>query len=215
MTIREILAGRGPARHRIVAGTLAVLAAVVLGLGGCSSSTAHAPLTSPAPPGTAAAPTVGFAPMAKSTPDRVQIPAIGVDSPLMGLGLRPDGSMQVPPGAFPAGWYTGAPTPGELGPAVLAGHIDWTGQTGVFYKLRDLKPADEVTVTRHDGAAAVFRVTHIAQYSKTSFPTATVYGNIDRAELRLITCGGALDRRAHSYDDNIVVFADLVGARPA
>ena len=200
----------------MVAAAVAVLAAVMLGVVGCSSAAGNAPPTSSAPPGSAAAaPAGGVAPLAKSIPERVQIPAIGVDSPLMGLGQRPNGSMQVPPGAFPAGWYTGAPTPGELGPAVLAGHIDWAGQTGVFYKLRDLKPTDEITVTRRDGTAALFRVTQVAQYPKTSFPTTTVYGNLDHAGLRLITCGGALDRQAHSYDDNIVVFADLVGARPA
>lgn len=219
MTGQNLLTRPGPPLRRIVAGALALLAAVVLGLAGCSSAPVSGPpLASPgnvAGPPVEGPPLVGVAPMGKAPPDRVQIPAIGVDSALMGLGLRPDGSMQVPPGAFPAGWYTGAPTPGELGPAVLAGHIDWAGRTGVFFRLRELKPADEVTVTRQDGTAAVFRVTQVAQYPKTSFPTAAVYGNINHPGLRLITCGGALDRRAHSYNDNVVVYADLVAARPA
>jgi sortase (surface protein transpeptidase) len=115
----------------------------------------------------------------------------------------------VPPGAFPAGWYTGAPTPGELGPAILAGHVDHGGSAGVFYRLRDLEPGDTVEVARQDGSAAVFRVTRVEQHRKEAFPTAAVYGDLDHAGLRLITCGGQFDGRVHSYEDNIVVFAEL------
>ena len=153
--------------------------------------------------------------LSRSRPVRLQIPAIGVDSELMQLGLLADGSLQVPPAGFPAGWYTGAPTPGERGPAVLAGHVDWNGRPGVFYDLRRLRVRDEVRVQREDGTVARFRVVRIAQFPKRVFPTALVYGNLDHAGLRLITCGGSFDRSARSYRDNLVAFADLVGAVPA
>jgi Sortase domain len=139
----------------------------------------------------------------------VQIPAIGVDSGLMDLGLNTDGSLEVPPNGFPAGWYTGGPTPGELGPAIIAGHIDWNGP-GVFYNLHNLQPGDQVTVTRADGSHPAFRVSKVAQYPKDQFPTTLVYGNIDHAGLRLITCGGSFDSQSGHYDDNTVVFADLI-----
>lgn len=148
--------------------------------------------------------------MERSTPARLRIPALGVDSDLMELGLLQDGTMQVPPAGFPAGWYTGAPTPGELGPAVIAGHVDWAGEPGVFSDLLDLSPGDEVTVEREDGTAGVFRVARVEQFPKDQFPTDVVYGDIDHAGLRLITCGGSFDRRAGHYRDNVVVFADLV-----
>jgi len=151
--------------------------------------------------------------MARSVPVRVQIPAIGVDSALMGLGLQDDGTMQLPPTGFPAGWYTGAPSPGERGPAIIAGHVDWGGRPGVFYGLRDLVPGAEVTVARVDGSTAVFRVSRVQTFPKEAFPTAAVYGNLDHPGLRLITCGGSFDRAARSYVDNIVAFADLVGTR--
>jgi sortase (surface protein transpeptidase) len=128
----------------------------------------------------------------------------------MRLGALADGTMEVPPVGFPAGWYSNAPTPGELGPAILAGHVDWGGRPGVFYRLRDLKSGDKITVDRQDGSAAVFRVTRVEQFPKNDFPTGLVYGDIDHAGLRVITCGGAFDRRARSYESNIVVFADLV-----
>ncbi len=149
--------------------------------------------------------------LARSSPVRLQIAAIGVDTGLMNLGLRTDGSMEVPPGGFPAGWYTGAPTPGELGPAIIAGHIDMKGP-GVFYRLHNVKPGNQVAVTRADGSKAVFRVTRVGQFSKEHFPTELVYGDIDHAGLRLITCGGTFNSQSGHYEDNIIVFADLVSS---
>ena len=203
-------------RSRVMAGVAALLAiiAVIAVAAGCSSDAAPAPTPSVSAPGSVA-PSAAMAPLARSAPVRVQIPAIGVDSTLLQLGLRADGSLQVPPSGFPAGWYTGAPTPGELGPAILAGHVDWGGQPGVFYHLRDLQPEADVTVTRQDGSTAVFRVTQVKEYPKNEFPTDVVYGDLDHPGLRLITCGGSFDRETRNYDDNIVVFADLVATHPS
>jgi LPXTG-site transpeptidase (sortase) family protein len=147
--------------------------------------------------------------MRKSTPIRVFIPAIGVDSPLIRLGLKSNGNLQVPPNGFPAGWFTGAPTPGEKGPAVIAGHVRWAGRAGVFARLGRLRPGDKITVTRQDRSAAVFRIVRIKQYPKSTFPSAAVYGDLDHAGLRLITCGG-LDYLSGKYEANLVVFADLM-----
>jgi sortase (surface protein transpeptidase) len=165
-------------------------------------TTADAEPTHPAVAGT----------MAAAAPVRLQIPAIGVDSELMGLGLQADGTLEVPPGGFPAGWYTGAPTPGELGPAIIAGHVDWGGEPGVFFDLRDLASGDEIAITRQDGSTARFRVTGVERFDKDEFPTQAVYGDLDHAGLRLITCGGDFDRQARSYVDNLVVFAELTGS---
>jgi hypothetical protein len=179
-------------------------------------SASAGPLPVPAPP--VPSPGVALAagaakPLARSVPVRLLIPAIGVDSTLMELGLHDDGTMEVPPAGFPAGWYTGAPTPGELGPAVIAGHVDWTGP-GVFYDLHKLAADDEARVERLDGSTAVFRVTRVEEYRKAAFPTAEVYGDIAYAGLRLITCGGSFNKRTGHYEDNIVAFAELV-ASPA
>ena len=164
---------------------------------------------SPAPPTPVVAPTPEAPHLSRSTPIRLQIPAIGVDTALMELGLLPDGTLEVPPEGFPAGWYNGGPTPGELGPAVIAGHVDWTGPA-VFYKLHDLKLDDQVSVTREDGSVAVFRVTRVEQVPKNAFPTALVYGDISFAGLRLITCGGLFNKKIGHYVDNIIVFATFI-----
>lgn len=148
--------------------------------------------------------------MTAAAPVRLQIPSIGVDTELMDLGLQADGSLEVPPNGFPAGWFTGAPTPGELGPAIIAGHVDWGGQAGVFFDLRDLASGDAIAITREDGSTADFRVTRVERHAKDEFPTEAVYGDLDHAGLRLITCGGDFDPRMRSYNDNLVVFAELV-----
>jgi sortase (surface protein transpeptidase) len=137
---------------------------------------------------------------------RLRIPAIGVDSKLMDLGLKSDGTLETPPGPFPAGWFTGSPTPGELGPAIIVGHVRFV-TPGVFARLSQMRPGDEIIVKRQDGSAPRFRVTRLAHFEKSAFPTKKVYGNIDRAGLRLITCGG-LDARTNVFDENVVVFAD-------
>lgn len=148
--------------------------------------------------------------MATSVPVRLRVPMIGVDSGLTALGLQADGTLQVPVAGFPAGWYTGGPTPGEVGPAVLAGHVDWAGRPGVFARLQDLAVGAGITVDRADLSTARFVVTRVERLPKGAFPTDAVYGNLDHPGLRLVTCGGSFDRNVHHYRDNIVVFADLV-----
>lgn len=150
----------------------------------------------------------GVLPMARSAPTRLRIPAIKVDSRLMDLGLKKDGSLETPPGAFPAGWFTGAPTPGELGPAIIVGHVRYV-KPGVFERLTDLRRGDGIAVSRKDGSTARFRVVKVQHFAKSAFPTKKVYGNIDHPGLRLITCGG-LDATTNKFDENVVVFADLV-----
>lgn len=150
--------------------------------------------------------------MNRSTPEKVRIPALGVNSQLMGLGLLDDGTLEVPPGPFPAGWYTGAPTPGEIGPAIIAGHVRWNAVDGVFAGLKTLEPDDRIIVTRKDDTKAVFEVSKVAEYEKSEFRTRAVYGNIDHAGLRLITCGG-LNQLTGDFEDNTVVFAVLAKAR--
>ncbi|PZS30950.1 MAG: class F sortase [Pseudonocardiales bacterium] len=154
----------------------------------------------------------------RSTPTRLSIPAIGVDSTLIQLGLNADRTVQVPPlGAdSKAGWYRYSPSPGQLGPSILLGHIDSAKYgPGVFYKLGALRKGNTVSVRRADNTVAVFSIDAVVKYPKDQFPTLTVYGNTDHAALRLITCGGKFDFSAHSYEDNIVAFASLISSHKA
>lgn len=177
-----------------------------------SATVASPPAVAPSRPSGTSAARAAVAPLAKATPLRLRIPKIGVDSGLMDLGLMADGSLEVPPKGFPAGWFTGGPTPGELGPAVIAGHVDFHGP-GVFHRLHELRTGDLVLVRRADGSQPTFRVSRVSRFAKDQFPTSSVYGDLDHAGLRLITCGGTFDGQTGHYRDNIVVFAELVGPR--
>lgn len=213
----------GPPRRWLWAAAVSVIAGATVLVGiafGTGASEQEAPDAGvgPAPSPTsmsvardrqASPPEVTVRPMERSVPAQLRIPAIGVDSRLMELGLQGDGSLEVPPDAVPAGWFTGSPTPGDLGPAIIAGHVRWNGTPGVFEHLADLDVDDVVEVARQDGSTAVFRVTRIEHFAKSAFPTEAVYGNIPRAGLRLITCGG-LDPDTNSYEENVVVFAVLM-----
>jgi sortase (surface protein transpeptidase) len=151
--------------------------------------------------------------MARSVPVHLDIPSVDIDTDLLRLGLNADGTLQVPWRPLLAGWYVHSPTPGEPGPAVIAGHVDsWATGPAVFYRLGQLAVGSRVQVTRADASHAVFVVTAVRSYPKSTFPTHRVYGDVDRAELRLITCGTWNDH-TQEYDDNVVVFARLVQTR--
>ncbi len=151
------------------------------------------------------------APVTAAAPTRLRIPSLGIDSPLARLGVDAAGAL-VPPEDFgQAGWFADGIVPGEVGPAVVAGHVDSRTGPAVFFRLADLAAGDDVLVERGNGTTAHFVVTHVDRYAKDAFPTEEVYGPTQDAQLRLITCGGDFDRSARSYVDNVVVFARLTG----
>ncbi|UQX86932.1 class F sortase [Jatrophihabitans telluris] len=183
-----------------------------------SGANPSAPQTSGTAPSTSvgtARPAVKGPVLDAATPTRLDIPAIGVTSDLLQLGLNPDHTVQVPPLGRDsrAGWYRYSPTPGQLGPSVLLGHVDSAEYgPGVFFKLGALRPGDMLTVTRSDHTAAVFRIDRVVAYPKNHFPTLEVYGNTDHAALRLITCGGKFDLSTRNYESNIVAYASLISS---
>lgn len=202
--------------RRLLTASLAGLVSAAA-LTGCASEDG-APATPPAhiaaPAGAAAspAPSTSAAPLPASEPVRVRIPSAGVDTgPVLRLGLASDGTVEVPSVAQAdrIGWYTKGVTPGETGPAVLIGHFDTAEGPAVLRNVAKIVAGDRITVTRADGADAVFAVRKLQQVDKGAFPTDEVYGDTSRPELRLITCGGEL--RGGHRPDNIIVFADLVG----
>lgn len=172
--------------------------ATVLALAGCGG----APAAPPRP--------VDIQPVQVAPPVGLDIPTIGVHvTGVTDLVLDEHGALEIPTDPGIVGWYPLGPAPGEKGPAVLAGHVNYAGVPGVFARLHELKPGDRVTVPRADGSVATFEVYAVDQYAKDAFPTDAVYGDRPDPELRLITCGGDLDAAAHSYRDNIVVSARL------
>jgi len=143
-------------------------------------------------------------------PVRLVIPAIGVHTRLIRLGLTSAHTLQVPVSATIAGWFTGSPRPGATGASIIAGHIDSQSGPGVFFRLHKLRRGERVYVKRANGSVAKFRVTKVREFAKDRFPTVEVYGPVPDAELRLITCGGSFDYATGSYLSNVVVYAQLV-----
>lgn len=146
--------------------------------------------------------------LSRSVPARLRIPEIGVDTPVMRLGLAQDGTVQVPPitAHDQAGWYQNSPAPGQTGPSVILGHVTVGAYgDGVFRHLNGLRQGDGITVRLENGTSAEFTVTSVRTVAKADFPTKAVYGDVDRPELRLITCGGP--RTGDGYLDNVIVFA--------
>jgi LPXTG-site transpeptidase (sortase) family protein len=141
----------------------------------------------------------------------LQIPAIYLNAPVVTTGLESGGQLHVPGNPFQVGWYKYSPTPGDIGPAVLTGHMDFGAKfrPTVFYNLHKLQPGDEIDVTRSDGSIAAFSVTDMAYYDQNNFPTQLVYGGVKDAELRLITCAGTYDKSEGHYTQDLVVFAKL------
>jgi hypothetical protein len=151
----------------------------------------------------------------QSLPVSVSIPAIGVTSKLLRLGINKDGTIQVPnllTSANEAAWYKYSVTPGQIGTAVIEGHVDSYQGPAVFFRLGALRPGNHINVRLADGVTAVFRVTGVREYSKEKYPADIVYAPADYAALRLITCGGDFDPVTGHYLSSVVVFASLASS---
>jgi hypothetical protein len=186
--------------------------AVALALsGGRQAAATPAAAWLPAPAGPVAGVPWLSAARPVAIPVELIVPAIGVRTSLVRLGLTPAGTLQVPASFAVAGWYDGSPRPGAPGSAIIAGHIDSLTGPAVFYHLASLRPGDRAYIRRADGTLTVFRVTAIRTYPKDRFPTAAVYGPAPGPQLRLITCGGTFDPALGYYLSNVVVYAVEIG----
>ncbi|MET7683348.1 class F sortase [Streptomyces sp. NPDC005423] len=153
---------------------------------------------------------VTHAPLARSRPVKVTIPAIFIEAPVIGLDLDGKRQLGAPPLNRPkvVGWFRNGSSPGEKGTSLLVGHRDTRTGPAIFLNLNALHRGDTVQVTRADQTVAVFTVDEVEKYAKDKFPNDKVYGTSGRPELRLMTCGGSFDKK-HGYSANVVVFAHL------
>lgn len=207
VSLRARLAGMAGAL--LLAGGLALVGVAI-------SAQVHAPQPSAAAAG-AIGPSTGLS-LRRSLPVSVDIPAIGVHSKLLHLGVNRDGSIQVPSlktSSGVAAWYKYSATPGQIGSSVIEGHVDSYQGPAVFFRLGALRPGDAIDVRLADGITAIFRVTGVREYHKSDFPAKTIYGATRFAALRLITCGGDFDSGTGHYLGSTVVFASLASARPS
>ena len=151
--------------------------------------------------------------LARSLPRELIVPSLGIDSGVGQLGLLADHHVQVPTSVHTVGWFRLGPTPGQIGSSVILGHVDSYAGPGIFFNIKSLPVGALIEVGLADHTMALFRVTSVVQYAKSSFPDALVYGSSEGRNLNLVTCGGTFDRSTRSYESNIVVFSRLVGVR--
>ncbi len=208
-------APRAPRRWLLVAAAAAVLVSLGAGVGlGLSMAGPDAPAAAPVPAPTVTVTSEPEQLLAASgpvpDPARVEIPSLGIDSPLIDLFVSEDGTMGVPTTAEQIGWWEDGPVPGEPGASLIAAHVQLGGADGAFLELGTLAVGAEVVVDRVDGSSATYAVTSVEQFPKDDFPDERVYTFDGPSRLHLVTCGGTIDRDTGHYDDNIVVFADLV-----
>lgn len=175
---------------------LLLVAAIVFVLAGCGATQA-----TPVPPPADRVP----------APTAISLPTIDAQSDLVRLGVNPDKTVQVPDVHTPeqAGWFAFSSKPGDVGPAVILGHVDGDHKPGIFYHLKNLKPGDDVVITRADGSKLTYDITKVWKADKDKFPTDEVYGNTEGSELRLITCGGEWVGGEYGYANNIIADAVL------
>ncbi|MFF4350911.1 class F sortase [Streptomyces sp. NPDC001530] len=193
----------------------AAMASLLVSCGGHDRTGQTAPGRPRSTPSPSRSPAKAAPALVRSVPVGLRIPAIGVDTPVMRLGLASDGSVQVPPVTAHdrAGWYRHSPTPGQTGPSVILGHVTVGAYgDGVFRHLARLRRGDRIEARLENGTTTVFAVTNVRTVAKADFPADAVYGDVDRPELRLITCGGP--RTGDGYLDNVIVFAALSSASP-
>ena len=139
-------------------------------------------------------------------PMAITIPSIGVKAGIVGVGLQADGAMQLPE-PDQVGWYKRGPRPGAPGPAVLIGHVDSRTGPDVFYRLRELRPRDEILIRQRDGSTTRFIVGRLERHPKTALPTNRIWPTTSKPVLRLITCGGPFNHATGHYRDNLIVYA--------
>lgn len=174
--------------------------------GGVRAAAASSATSSDAPASSGASPPTGQ----PAPPARVVVPAIGLDEPLIDLGIASDGAMEAPTDPADTGWFTGGGRPGGRGPTVIAGHVDGRSGPAVFAELTEVDVGDEVVVHGADGGAVTYRVEQVADYDKGEFPTPEVFGATREDTVRLITCSGDFDSVAGSYTQNRVVYGSAV-----
>ena len=152
-------------------------------------------------------PTASPTPRPYAAPVRLQIPAIGVDAPIVNVGLKADGQLESPHEPYQVGWYAKGYKPGERGNALIDGHVDWITGAAVFWYLNKLEKGAKIDVVTAEGEIVSFVVDWKAIYPAATAPLDQIFGPTESAALTLITCGGQFDRTSQSYTHRWVVRA--------
>jgi sortase (surface protein transpeptidase) len=171
---------------------------------------AQAPTPTPTPAAAVSRHVVTFPTIPRSRPVRLTIPTLSINIYVGMLGLQVDHQVMVPTSTHVVDWFDEGPTPGQVGSAVILGHVDSYLGPGTFFYLKLLKPGNAIFLELNDRTVERYVVTKVEQYSKSAFPDRLVYGSNGSRSLQLVTCGGTFNHDTGSYESNVVVFSHLV-----
>jgi LPXTG-site transpeptidase (sortase) family protein len=144
-------------------------------------------------------------------PAKLEIPSIGLEAPIVPVGVEPDGTMAAPKSAGDVGWWAGR-KPGE-GNVLLDGHHDWNGRLGSFYRLPELKEGDKIIVHGSDKKKVLtYKLVWIKNYDRNIDATDLLGNKSGKQIATLITCAGAFDVAAGTRRERAVARAELVSA---
>lgn len=169
---------------------------------GLSSRSTATPVATPSAIPSALATAVGPA-----LPIRLEIPALTVDAPIVPVGLEPSGIMASPATAQDVAWYQLGARPGEGSNAVLAGHLDWKGEPGVFQRLKELQLGDLIIIESGTGQFYHYSVQESVVYDVDTAPLDYIFGNTTEDALTLITCTGPYDGNQDIYHQRLIIRA--------
>ncbi|KGX94027.1 peptidase C60 [Pontibacillus halophilus JSM 076056 = DSM 19796] len=143
-------------------------------------------------------------------PERIIIPAIDVDAPIVKEGLNQNGDMEVPDNSVDVGWFEPGTEPGNAGSSVLAGHVDDYTGPAVFFDLKDLEKGDEVIIVGEGGEELTFEVQKVESYPWDDAPIREIFGPTDERRLNLLTCTGLYDKGTNNHQERLAVYTELV-----
>ncbi len=144
-----------------------------------------------------------------AAPTRVTIRSLGIDAPVLAAGINvAKGELDASPNIRHTSWWSDGATPGsKAGTVLIAGHVDSAALgPGAFYRLKEAREGDRITVTSRSGARRTYRVVSVRTMPKPQLPS-DIYSTRGPHRLALVTCGGPfIEARGH-YRDNVVVIA--------
>lgn len=148
------------------------------------------------------------APAVVVAPERLTMDGLGVDAPVVEVGVDEDGLVDVPDDGSLVGWYRWSAAPGGPGTTVLVGHVDTAADgPGALFDLARTEAGQRLQMRSTDGSVRAYAVVSLQSYPKTALPAAELFRRDGDPALVVVTCGGPFDRATRTYAENVVVTA--------
>ncbi|GIP23545.1 class F sortase [Paenibacillus sp. J22TS3] len=147
-------------------------------------------------------------------PYEISIPSVKLQARIEPVSFLKNGQMGVPHNTDRVGFLKGV-LPGNVGNAVMDGHVDTYTGPAVFFPLKRLKQGDFVYIKNNRGCKIRFIVKSVNYYATSEAPTEAIFGPSLKRQLNLITCAGRYSRSRREHEGRLVVYTELSGVEAA